>query len=80
MSSRNEKVPARKSAVGLPIVAKWAGNPCCRMFGVPRPNPRLDSFFQVADDLVGSPVVDVLLFGSLHCFLLYERLKNFIPS
>jgi hypothetical protein len=80
MSSRNDQFPARESAVGLPIVAEWAGNPSCRMFGVPRPNPRPDSFFQVADDLVGNPGVDVLLFGSLHCFLLYERLKNFIPS
>ncbi len=68
------------SAVGLPIVAEWARNPSGRMFGVPRPNPRPDTFLQVADDLVGNPGVDVLLFGSLHCFLLYERLKNFIPS
>jgi hypothetical protein len=38
------------------------------MFGVPRLNPRPDTFFQVADDLVGNPGVDVLLFGLLHCF------------
>src|SRR5271166_3531898 len=56
------------SAVRLPVVAEWARNPSCRMFGVPRPNPRPHAFFQVADDLVGNPGVDVLLFGSLHCF------------
>jgi hypothetical protein len=49
-------------------VAEWARNPSCRMFGIPRPNPRPDSFFQVADDLVCNPGVDVLLFDSLHCF------------
>jgi hypothetical protein len=36
------------------------------MFGIPRPNPRPHAFFQVADDLVGNPGVDALLFGSLH--------------
>jgi hypothetical protein len=55
------------STVRLPVVAEWAGNPSCRMLGVPRPNPRPDAFFQVADDLVGNPSVEVLLFGSLHC-------------
>src|SRR5258708_2461734 len=55
------------STVGLPTVAEWAGNPSCCMFGIPRPNPGSDAFFQVADDLVGDPGVDVLLFGSLHC-------------
>jgi hypothetical protein len=56
------------SAVRLPIVAEWARNPSCCMFGIPRSNPRPDTFFQVADDLVGNPDVDVLFFGSLHCF------------
>jgi len=55
------------SAVGLPIVPEWARNPSRCMLGVPRPNPRPHAFFQVADDLVGNPGVDVLLFGSLHC-------------
>jgi hypothetical protein len=55
------------SAVRLPVVEEWSRNPSCCMFGVPRPNPRPHAFFQVADDLVGNPGVDVLLFGSLHC-------------
>src|SRR5208283_1299219 len=55
------------STVRLPVVAEWARNPSCGMFGVPRPNPRPHTFFQVADDLIGNPGVDVLLFGSLHC-------------
>ena len=56
------------SAVGLPVVAERARNPSGCMLGVPRPNPRPDAVFQVADDLVGDPRVDVLLFASLHCF------------
>ena len=56
------------SAVRLSVMAEWARNPSCCMFGIPRSNPRPDTFFQVADDLVGNPGVDILLFGSLHCF------------
>ena len=48
-------------------MAEWARNPSCCVFGVPRPNPRSHAFFQVGDDLVGNPGVDVLLFGSLQC-------------
>src|SRR5271165_309362 len=55
------------SAVRLPVVPEWARNPSGCMLGVPRSNPRPHAFFQVADDLVGNPGVDVLLFGSLHC-------------
>jgi len=68
------------SAIGLPVVAQRTCNPSCRMFGIPQPNPRPDAFFQVADDLVGNPGVDVLLVVLCIVFLLYERLKNFIPS
>ena len=64
------------SAVRLPIVAEWAGNPPCCMFGIPWPNPRPHAFFQVADDLVGNPGVNVLLFGSLHCFSPLRAFKN----
>src|SRR5271166_346783 len=68
---RHRACPQRENvdaAVGLPVVPEWARNPSCCMFGVPRPNPRPHAFFQVAHDLVGNPGVDVLLFGSLHCF------------
>src|SRR5260370_31880454 len=56
------------STVRLPVVPEWASNPSCCVFCIPRPNPRPDSFFQVADDLIGNLGVDVLLFGSLHWF------------
>ena len=66
----DREIPQREnvdSAVGLPVVAERARNRSGCMFGVPRPNPRPHPFFQVIDDMVGNPGVDVLLFGYLHC-------------
>ena len=67
------------SAAGLFFVADWSRDPSGCIPGVSGPNPRPDAFFRVADDLVGNPAVNVLLFGSLHCLSLYERQKSSFP-
>src|SRR5271165_97512 len=68
------------STVGLTVVAKRTSDPSCRVFGVPRPDPGPHTLFQVADDLVGDPAVDVLLFLVPHCLSpLRARFKTSCP-